>query len=164
VHGTTRFVRGCDCIVGLPLLAGSSGCRENQGPPVVDYDGIVRLEVWVTTADSSRLSGRLVPSCETSMSLGFSAAGIGLDVDPFPSLAHLSRFGAPSVAPQLIVLRRTAIRDTSLSPVRLLVAESLIVQVGGLDAIRRWVRRGCPLPLLAQAQEIPSDAAEDTRR
>ena len=57
VRGTTRLVRGSGCIVGLLLLAGSSGCREKQGPPIVDDDGIVRLEVWVTAADSAPVGG-----------------------------------------------------------------------------------------------------------
>jgi hypothetical protein len=119
-----------------------------------------------------------------SMSVSFSAVAIGLDLDPFASLAHLnrlglfdelsvgrgwdnrvaldffhSRFGAAAATPQFLVLRRNITRDTSYAPARIIVAEELLMRVVGVDRIKAWVERGCSLPLAKNAFLQSSPAA-----
>lgn len=105
-------------------------------------------------------------------SLGFSTVGVGLDLNPFSSLRHLRElglfdelavgrgwdnraalqlfhlgFGLEAATPQLVVVRRLIVRDSTYEPVRLRVHEEMAFRVTGLDGIERWVRRGCPIPI-----------------
>lgn len=154
---TNRRLAGKELVLLYVGKASCAACQDPEMPALI------------------RHAKRLVLGQSETLSLGFSAVGIGLDVDPFSSLRHLrglgrfdelhvgrgwdnrvavdlfhERFGARAETPQLILLQRMTARDTSYSPARLLVTEALVMRVAGVDGIRRWVRRRCPVPMLTQ--------------
>lgn len=115
---------------------------------------------------------RLVKAHADSLSVGFATVALGLDLDPFVSLPHLNDLGlfdeltlgrgwdnrvalelfhttvgAEAATPQLLVLRRQVVQDSTYAPTRKLVSEELLFRAVGLDDMHRWVGRGCPLPL-----------------